>query len=316
MILPLLFTVALLAAAEPLAAASPEAGSAPCWIQDAASVDAQVWLVCDRGGVLRSSDFGKTWTRFPITTQSHLRAVAFLDAKRGFIAGDDATLLGTTDGGATWTPVETPVKSDYREIYFHGELGWLTGYGGTMMHTADGGRTWLAQRTGTSQSIESIYFSDEDHGWAVGWGGTILRTTDGGMAWEEIRTPAAEWSLSGVYFRNAEEGWAVGMLGQILHSTDGGVTWEAIESGVKSWLRSVTIDEDGNGWITAENDILVTKDGGAHWQPAGKPGWVFLERFVRVNGELWAVGPFGIYRKAAGQDEWREDSFGKERGVS
>ncbi|MEZ5354722.1 MAG: YCF48-related protein [Bryobacteraceae bacterium] len=307
----------IFAFATSLPAVDLEAGGPPCWIQDAVSVEKNVWMMCDRGSVLASGDFGKTWRQYPVTTQARLRAVAFLDARRGFIAGDDATLLRTEDGGQTWSAVEVPVKNDYREIYFHGESGWLTGYGGTMLHTSDGGKTWAPQRTGTSQSIESIYFVDHDHGWAVGWAGTILRTTDGGTTWEEIRTPAAEWSLSGVYFRDAREGWAVGMLGQILHSSDGGATWTAIESGVKSWLRSVTVDADGRGWITAENDLLATEDGGKTWKAVGKEGWVFLERFVRVNGELWAVGPFGIYTKGAGPQDWTaREKFGDVRGTS
>ncbi|MEZ5401824.1 MAG: YCF48-related protein [Bryobacteraceae bacterium] len=306
-------TFILLAAALPLAAAVDfDNPGPPCWIQDAVAIGSDVWLACDRGAVIHSSDFGKTWQRHPIPAEYRVRSMAFVDAKRGFVVGDNGALLKTTDGGNQWTPARPPVENDFREIFFLGERGWLAGYGGTMLHTADGGETWTPQDTGTRQSIEAIYFVDANRGWGVGWAGTVLRTVNGGETWEEIRAPAAEWSLSGVYFKDANEGWAVGMLGQILHSTDGGKSWEAIGSGSKSWLRAVYVDASGHGWITAENDILETADGGKTWKQAGKEGWIFLERFVHVNGELWAVGPFGIYRKAAGDNEWRTtERFGK-----
>lgn len=42
-----------------------------------------------------------------------IRAVAFLDAERGFATGDDAaTLARTFDGGATWEPLPSPVEGD------------------------------------------------------------------------------------------------------------------------------------------------------------------------------------------------------------
>ncbi len=56
----------------------------------------------------RTGDAGKTWTRIAINTdpQGFWDAIAFADARRGFILGDPTggrfTLLRTQDGGRTW----------------------------------------------------------------------------------------------------------------------------------------------------------------------------------------------------------------------
>ena len=147
---------------------------------------------------------------------------------------------------------------------------------------------------------------DDKHGWGVGWSGLILRTINGGESWDLVTVPEVQWSLSGVYFRDAQNGWAVGMLGELLRSRDGGATWEVLESPVKAWLTAVAFDQYGHGWITTENDLLVSDDGGDTWRTTGRSEWMFLNSFVRVNNVLWAIGPFGVMKRTgSGLEDWK-----------
>ena len=91
-----------------------------------------------------------------------------------------ASVLGSDDGGKTWSRAPFGTTEKLMDVTFVGNEGWASGMNGTVIHTADGGRTWDAQKTGTSQALEGLFFLDAQHGWAVGWAGTILRTTDGG----------------------------------------------------------------------------------------------------------------------------------------
>ena len=286
--------------------AQPALERAPCWLKDAASVDQEVWLLCESDQLLSSRDAGETWRLGPVPVEGKMRALAFVDERRGFALGESGTVVVTEDGGATWKPVETGVEDDLNDIQFVGEQGWIAGYDGVILHTADGGRTWARQTSGVSQSIEKIFILDEQHGWAVGWSGMILRTSNGGESWELIEVPEAQWSLSGVYFRDAQNGWVVGMLGQLLRSRDGGATWEVQQSPVRAWLTSVAFDQYGHGWITTENDLLVSEDGGESWRVLGRSEWMFLNSFVRVKNVLWAIGPFGaLKRTGPGVDDWK-----------
>jgi photosystem II stability/assembly factor-like uncharacterized protein/predicted Ser/Thr protein kinase len=61
----------------------------------------------EEGAVLRSEDRGLTWT-VPFTTRTYLRHLAFIDARRGWLAGFRSALWATEDGGRSWSPQPTP----------------------------------------------------------------------------------------------------------------------------------------------------------------------------------------------------------------
>jgi photosystem II stability/assembly factor-like uncharacterized protein len=276
-----------------LMAAWPAAASLPCWVHGAAAAGDHVWLLCERGQVLRSMDRGSTWLTTRVTDEDKLRGIAFLDARRGIVAGDNGLIWTTTDAGATWTQRKLDTNDHLTSVTATGEHVWIGGYGGTVFHSPDAGATWVRQPTTATRAINDIFFLDQRHGWAVGWVGLILRTDDGGQSWQEVRTPATSWTLASVRFRDPANGWIVGPFGQILRSRDGGRTWSALESPVRSWLSSIYFDNQGRGWITADRDIL-TSDDGETWRALGIEEWMFLETIVIVGDRLWGVGPFGL----------------------
>jgi photosystem II stability/assembly factor-like uncharacterized protein len=239
-----------------------------------------------------STDAGATWAARATGAKGSLRAIAFTDVNRGFVAGDGGLLMATEDGGKTWQVRQTGITERLTDIEFAGQSGWMSGYTGVLLHSGDGGRTWTKQTSGTSQSIENLFFLDGERGWAVGWAGTILRTANGGQTWEQIKAPAATWSLSSVYFRDAKNGWAVGFAGQILRTRDGGTTWDAQNSPAKSWLTCVLFDGSNRGWITVDDGFLVSEDAGESWHSVPVDSRAFLSKLVRVKDSIWALGPF------------------------
>jgi photosystem II stability/assembly factor-like uncharacterized protein len=118
-------------------------------------------VVGDSGLVLRSTDFGLSWSPQPTGTTKRLNSAEFS-------ANND----------------------DY--IYCVGD-------GGTIIKSTNNGSQWGAQQSGTARNLNSVFFYLSDSfGWAVGDSGTILRTTDGGgpitgMRNSEPRLPATAW---------------------------------------------------------------------------------------------------------------------------
>ncbi len=278
-----------------------------CRFRDGAAPTASVaYVLCEPGTVMVTADGGATWAARNTGAKGRLRAIAFTDATRGFVAGDGGLLLATEDGGKTWQARQTGVTDSLTDIEFAGQSGWISGYMGVMLHSGDGGRTWTRQTSGTSQSLESIFFLDAEHGWAVGWAGTILRTSNGGQTWEQIKASAASWSLSSVYFRDAKNGWAVGFAGEILRSRDGGATWDAQTSPVKGWLTCVLFDGSNRGWITADDALLVSEDGGESWRSVPVDNRAFLSKLFRVKDLLWALGPFQGMKQADAKFAWQK----------
>ena len=279
--------------------------SSPCWIQDVASVAGKVWAMCDRNQIFFSSDQGQSWTKAAVATDVKLRSILFLDANRGFIAGDEGTVLLSEDGGRQWKKLTVPAQQHLTDIFFSGQSGWISGYSGTVLATKDGGNTWTKQSAGVAQALDSVFFADPTHGCAVGWGGTIVITSDGGATWKPIKTAGAQWSLTSVSFKDVNNGWAVGMFGQILRTRDAGTTWTVVPTTTRATLASITFEGSGRAWVTAESDLLWSDDG-EKWVPAGRNELSFYHRLVRVGDSIWAVSPFGIMKRAADGKTWQK----------
>ncbi len=291
------------------AALAVDAGGEFCRVRGSdAAGDHGVWLVCDESRLLVTEDQGMSWTARPLPDVARWRAVKFLDARRGFVAGERGTLMATADGGYNWQPVPLPTQENLTAIAWQGESGWITGYGGVIVHTDDGGRTWSLQNSRVSQPLEAVYFLDSSHGWAVGWVGVITRTTNGGHSWEAA-APSKDliWSLSSVYFRDRDNGWAVGFSGEILHSRDGGATWQQQQSPVDRWLTSVVFDRAGRGWIAADKELLLSEDGGETWR-ATEPveDRLFMSWLLRTGDALWVIGRYGVLKRSPDDAEWRQ----------
>lgn len=277
-----------------------------CWLRDGTSpAPSLVYLLCEQGAVMVTTDGGATWSSRDTAATGHLRNIDFMDINHGVAVGDDGLLVTTGDGGKTWQVRKTGVKHHLLAVQFVGQSGWAGGFDGTILHSADGGATWEPQASATKEALEGMFFLDANRGWAVGWAGTILRTTDGGKTWVPSKTDAASWSLTAVYFRDAQNGWIAGFGGQILRSRDGGVTWTTLKSPVKSWLTSIAFDKANRGWITSDENLLVSEDGGETWRTIAVEDKLFLSQLIPVNGALWAVGQLGVLKQADGLN-WKK----------
>jgi photosystem II stability/assembly factor-like uncharacterized protein len=109
-----------------------------------------------------------------------------------------------------------------------------------------------------------------------------------------------------VYFRDANNGWTVGFGGQILRSHDGGATWTALTSPVRSSLSSILLDTSNRGWITADDSILTSEDGGESWKSVAIDDQLFLCQLITVNGSVWAVGQLGVLRQTGPGSAWKK----------
>jgi photosystem II stability/assembly factor-like uncharacterized protein len=276
-------------------------GDGSCWLRDAsAPARSVVYTLCEQGAVWSTPDGGATWAKRDTGAKERLRALAFVDATRGYVVGDHGLFLATADGGKSWQAQSLGTKEHLMDITFVGESGWLSGFQGVLLHSTDGGRTWTKQETGTTQTLETVYFLDQDHGWSVGWAGTILLTTDGGKHWKHVQSDAANWSLTAVHFRDPKTGWMVGFAGQILRTHDGGLTWQVQPSPVKGWLTSVQFDSSNRGWITYDDGFLVSEDGGKSWKAVPIEGQYFLGKLLSVDRSLWAIGQSVVLKQADG----------------
>ncbi len=248
-------------------------------------------VVTDGGSIQLSSDGGGSWreVRNGRSSSDGLAHVQLLGEADGWAIGP-ASLMGTRDGGESWTV----------RVLNTNETGYLSG--------------------------NAVAFTDGSHGWLVGHGGLLMRTYDGGYAWTRVGLtlpPGAAPTLWDISFVNADQGWLVGDEGTIFHTSDGGESWQRQIEGVpvervlargerprppdiipgldggpsRLSLTAVRFADPQRGFAlgsyadAGESVVLGTRNGGATWHTEHvAPGQDLRALFVLDRSHAWAVG--------------------------
>ena len=152
-----------------------------------------VWFVSGGAATARvfhSTDRGTTWTVSDSPIRAGIRtagifSIAFRDAMHGVIAGGDyrqpalrgRNLALTSDGGATWTVVDSATSP----MGFRSAVAFVPGTNGKRLVavglngtdiSSDGGRTWVAV---DSAAYNAVAFASRTAGFAVGAKGSVAK---------------------------------------------------------------------------------------------------------------------------------------------
>lgn len=266
--------------------------------------DTRAWLISHQSGqVLRTVDGGATWQTAVALGEGFLEAIHFVDAGRGFLAGDGGRVLATSDGGATWRPsVQAPAEiAFYGLVFFTPEHGFAGGVDtaqrrGRMFETRDGGRSWRDR----SGEITGFGFTDAlamlgpDQA-LVGGAGVVYRTEDRGATWQAIDI-GGRGGVRGL-FAGPRLVWAVGAKGLVAQSSDQGRTWSVAAPFTDALLRCVVFVDEREGFAGGDRNgegtsLWHTRDGGSTWQPDTSVA-LGVHRLLVGAGRLWAVGTNG-----------------------
>ncbi len=225
------------------------------------------------GNIIYSSNGGTSWDAQTTNTVNKLNTIFFNGTSDGWAAGENGTIIKTTDGGSSGWTVQTSGTSRHLNgiDFVDANTGWAVGDTGTIISSTDGGNNWSIQTTGVTNNLTSVSFADATHGWAVGKGGVILKYD--GTNWT-TQTSGITTDLNAVSMVNSTTGYAVGPSNRILKTTDGGTNWTNVTSGLASTatFSSVYFTDANNGWVTSGNVVLRTINGGTNWTRTLIPG--------------------------------------------
>ncbi|MEO7725519.1 MAG: YCF48-related protein [Chthoniobacterales bacterium] len=229
----------------------------------------------NNGVVYKTFDRGATWQSigYPILPDDYyITDVKFIDRNVGYVAGTrpGVAILAyrTTDGGATWTALNT-LPSHFVD-FVDPSYGWLATIGGTGFRTTNGGATWTAMtfpNNGSSPILSHMDFISQNVGWVVGWFGYAARTSNGGASWtlQNISTP--DEILLGLSVLSETEAYAVGVRQQptsetasLYHTVDGGTTWTRSFLPA-DFLNNVFAAPSGNIWTSGYDGTVLFKAG-------------------------------------------------------
>ena len=272
------------------------------------------------GEVIRTTDFGLTWTRQAGGTVESLWGVSFINTDIGLATAENF-VYRTTNGGQSWTRHSGPTGQLLDVSLVNSSIGFVPAYayGSGVYKTTDGGQTWSVSLGG--DWFNGISFVDENTGTALdSFYGAIYGTTDGGQTWQLQLDYGLGNSLEGVSFTEPNTGTIVGwstlggnLRAIILHTTDGGLSWIEQGDGIAGFLRDVSFIDNNTGTCVGHGGmVLHTTDGGITWveQTSGTSVDLIGVSFVDANIGV-AVGSSGtIVRTTNGGQVWSVQSSG------
>ena len=132
-------------------------------------------LFTNNGGFTWRSTQGVNWSRNSDDVLPPLWDVAFIDKFRGFVVGEEGTILQTLNGGRSWHRRPGPTKKHLQSICFDGMgKGWIVGQDGIILESEDNGESWNIQRSNAKNHLKRIVTS-RSNVWATGYGGVLLK---------------------------------------------------------------------------------------------------------------------------------------------
>jgi len=232
-----------------------------------------------------SSDGGGSWTRYipPVSDQfdPHFVTSHFVTSRRGWLNGT-RYIWQTNDGGSTWSPL---FAGHFHMIGFSGNSGYMAvgdDESARNYITRNGGETWSACGSWQLRQVAplaSVSFVSDRKGWI-----TVAR-------YDERRRPI-------------DQG--------VAKTEDGGCTWTTLwwNPGPGERLGPIRFVDETFGWLGIDRGrLLVTRDGGEHWQTIQLPGPEFyLEDTYLIDRQRgWISGSPrpGLYYTIDSGRHWR-----------
>lgn len=191
-------------------------------------------------------------------TKPLLDIVALSDTT-AFAIGAYGTLVGTTDGGATWTllndKLDNPDGFHLNAITQHDDQLYIAGEAGTAYSSSDRGQTWAAVPPPYAGSFFGAHFDAQGRLWTYGLRGNIFYSDDLGRSYNPIDSDADANLSAGFADANGHQ-WLVGNSGTLVE--------------IKPDLSATEYSHPSNSVITdviqvGEEKILTGRSGLMYW---------------------------------------------------
>jgi len=228
----------------------------------------------DRQKILRSTDFGMSWTNVhnTVTTSSGYSDIVRTPAGVLLAVLSSNLMLRSDDQGITWDYLNVPFQPNesVRSLGIRSSDIWWAISNRVVYKTADAGNTWIEDTTYNARGLQRFVFVNSEYGYQLR-DGQLLRTEDGGGTWTEMDIFGFDTNI------DLEVG---DTLGQVVYcmsagsyivnkSTDGGDTWNVSLTGTafpEAYPSGMSFLNERMGLVAGDGGrILRTEDGGASW---------------------------------------------------
>jgi photosystem II stability/assembly factor-like uncharacterized protein len=240
--------------------------------------------VGERGFIALSDDAGITWTQASAELSVNLTSVEFLDERRGWAGGHEGVLLGTRDGGKSWSVVFDGVQAARQAMALAEEDIEAARAALALSPEDEESRfrledaEWALQdlqtalEEGPSNPVLDVWFGDDGVGIAAGAYGYLFRSVDEGESWT-IATRNIE-NVDKYHYYGLDEAndgtlFLVGEAGLLYRSEDRGQSWTTLNAPYEgSFFGLVTGTADDGPFVLVfglRGNVFRSVDKGETW---------------------------------------------------
>lgn len=145
------------------------------------------------GTLLRSADWGKTWTPVVVDwtahtedgAEPHLYDVQVADDGSATVVGEFELILRSDAAGAQWKALHKGERSLFGLAVVDDKRAYAVGQSGAVLASADGGATWRSIATGTAAILTGVHATAQGQLMVSGIN-TVLASRDDGASWKRV----------------------------------------------------------------------------------------------------------------------------------
>jgi M6 family metalloprotease-like protein len=291
----------------------------------------------DDGGTLATFDesdacfavqSGGLWQKvsYMFTGNVYSLAIDPTNAETVYEATWSSGVVKSTNGGKTWTPVNTGLPSLHVRCVAIDPMNTQAVLAGTytngVFRSTNGGARWSQLNTGlTSTTVLSLAIDPRNTAViyaamdAIG----IFRSTNSGASWTQMNSGLTSTQVNCIAVdpTNTQTLYA-GTSGGVFKSANGGTSWREMSAGLTSTLvESLVVDPKNSEVIYVGvygNGIFGSVNGGASWTQMNSgltSTRVYCIAVDPTNTQtLYAGTPGGVFKSANGGANWSEMNAG------
>jgi len=201
------------------------------------------------------------------------------------LAGSDAAILRSSDGGASFIPAQTPGAETLFDLAASSEdaVRVAVGAAGTILSSSDDGRTWNLVESGSRDELRCVAYDPASDRWIVaGSGGRILVSSDQAQSFRTVPAPTS--SLLASFLGGLDGGGLLlgGEDGALLYSDRAGEEWTQVQAVTNEALTALVPADAARVYaLGSAGSVLRSSNGGRSF-----------EAWIQPDGRYWTGGVF------------------------
>jgi hypothetical protein len=247
-------------------------------INSFAKVGSNIFAGTGGGGVLRTTDLGKTWSP---TGVNYLYVNSLGGNDSIVLAGASPGIWRSSDNGLSWSIADSDWNGVCYHILFH-DSTFYAAYGFNIHISRDGGLTWhiLGLPQGVFETANDIAVIDSSIFVGSGTLG-VLRSTNDGRSWIRCGSP------SNIYCMGVKDSMLfIGTSNGVYKSSDDGGTWAS--AGLSSDFIFTIVSFRSYLFAGTDQGLFFSRDNGNTWTFEGEGLDKYVEAILIVDSMIYA----------------------------